>query len=95
MLKVALFDCMINEYYCSVDWRRDICPLFCPRRGVFGSLSILTIQGIKMLSTVTVQCRNNQSLFLLFCIIALVFFGLRVVPHFSSGIVERAKRERA
>ena len=27
MLKIALFDCAINEKYCSVDRGRDICPL--------------------------------------------------------------------
>ena len=32
---------------------------------------------------------------MVFSSIAICFFSLRVVPHFSSGIVERAKRERA
>ena len=28
MLKMALFDCAINENCCSVDGGRGICPLF-------------------------------------------------------------------
>ena len=28
MLKMALFDCAINEKCCSVDGGRGICPLF-------------------------------------------------------------------
>ena len=34
MLKMALFDCAINEKCCSVDGGRGICPLFSspPRR---------------------------------------------------------------
>ena len=30
MLKMALFDCAINEKYCSVDGGRGICRLFRP-----------------------------------------------------------------
>ena len=30
MLKMALFDCAINEKCCSVDGGRGICPLFSP-----------------------------------------------------------------
>ena len=34
MLKMALFDCVINEKCCSVDGGRGICPLFSsPPRG--------------------------------------------------------------
>ena len=34
MLKMALFDCAINEKRCSVDGGRGICPLFpSPPRG--------------------------------------------------------------
>ena len=36
MLKTALFDCAINEKYCSVDGGRGICPLFLsPPRGIW------------------------------------------------------------
>ena len=36
MLKMALFDCAINEKCCSVDGGRGICPLFSsPPRGVW------------------------------------------------------------
>ena len=36
MLKMALFDCAINEKCCSVDGRRGICPLFSsPHRGIW------------------------------------------------------------
>ena len=36
MLKTALFDCAINEKYCSVDGGRGICPLFSsPPRGIW------------------------------------------------------------
>ena len=35
MLKMALFDCAINEEGCSVDGGRGICPLFSsPSRGI-------------------------------------------------------------
>ena len=35
MLKMALFDCAINEKCCSVDGGRGICPLFSsPPRGI-------------------------------------------------------------
>ena len=35
MLKTALFDCAINEKFCSVDGGRGICPLFSsPLRGI-------------------------------------------------------------
>ena len=36
MLKMALFDCAINEKCCSVDGGRGICPLFSsPPRGIW------------------------------------------------------------
>ena len=36
MLKMALFDCTINEKCCSVDGGRGICPLFSsPPRGIW------------------------------------------------------------
>ena len=36
MLKMALFDCAINEKCCSVDGGRGICPLFsAPPRGIW------------------------------------------------------------
>ena len=36
MLKMALFDCAINEKCCSVDGGRGICPLFLsPPRGIW------------------------------------------------------------
>ena len=36
MLKMALFDCAINEKFCSVDGGRGICPLFSPPpRGIW------------------------------------------------------------
>ena len=36
MLKMALFDCAINEKSCSVDGGRGICPLFSSRpRGIW------------------------------------------------------------
>ena len=36
MLKMALFDCAINEKCCSVDGGRGICPLFSsPSRGIW------------------------------------------------------------
>ena len=37
MLKMALFDCAINEKCCSVDSGRGICPLCCPHHGGFDS----------------------------------------------------------
>ena len=36
MLKMALFDCAINEKCCSVDGGRGICPLFSsPPQGIW------------------------------------------------------------
>ena len=36
MLKMALFDCAINEKCCNVDGGRGICRLFSsPRRGIW------------------------------------------------------------
>ena len=36
MLKMALFDCAINEKCCSVDGGRGICPLFSSQpRGIW------------------------------------------------------------
>ena len=36
MFTTALFDCAINEKYCSVDGGRGICPLFLsPPRGIW------------------------------------------------------------
>ena len=54
MLKMALFDCAINENYCSVDGGRGICPLFSsPSRGIWQLKSPhpreFAIQGKKML----------------------------------------------
>jgi len=39
MLKMALFDCVINEKCCSVDGGWGICPLFHPHPRGFDSLS--------------------------------------------------------
>ena len=54
MLKMALFDCAINEKCCSVDGGRGICPLFSsPPRGIWQLKSPhpreFAIQGKKML----------------------------------------------
>ena len=35
MLKMALFDCAINEKCYSVDGGRGICPIFRPHPGAF------------------------------------------------------------
>ena len=53
MLKMALFDCAINEKCCSVDGGRGICPLFSsPPRGIWQLKSLhpreFAIQGKKM-----------------------------------------------
>ena len=54
MLKMALFDCAINEKCCSVDGGRSICPPFSsPPRGIWQLKSShpqeFAIQGKKML----------------------------------------------
>ena len=54
MLKMALFDCVINQKCRSVDGGRGICPLFpCPPRGIWQLKSPrsreFAIQGKKML----------------------------------------------
>ena len=54
MLKMALFDCAINEKCCSVDGGRGICPLFLsPPRGIWQLNTPhpqeFAIQGKKML----------------------------------------------
>ena len=52
MLKMALFDCAINEKCCSVDGGRGICPLFSSSPlGIWQLKSLhpweFAIQGIK------------------------------------------------
>ena len=42
MLKMALFDCAINEKCCSVDGGRGISLFFIPTPGVFASSRIPT-----------------------------------------------------
>ena len=42
MLKMALFDCAINEKRCSVDGGRGICPLFPSPPGGFDSSRVPT-----------------------------------------------------
>ena len=42
MLKMAPFDCAINEKCCSVDGGRCICPLFRPHLGGFDSSRVRT-----------------------------------------------------
>ena len=42
MLKMALFDCVINKKCCSVDGGRGICPLFRPHRGEIKSSRVAT-----------------------------------------------------
>ena len=42
MLKMAPFDCAINEKCCSVDGGRCICPLFRPHLGGFDSSRVHT-----------------------------------------------------
>ena len=56
MLKMALFDCAINEKCCSVDGGRGICPLFSsPPRGIWQLKSPhpreFAIQGKKKIQT--------------------------------------------
>ena len=57
MLKMALFDCAINEKFCSVDGGRGICPLFSsPPQGIWQLTSPhhleFAIQNKKMLACV-------------------------------------------
>ena len=42
MLKMALFDCAIDEKCCSVDGGRGICPLFSSPPGGFDSSRVPT-----------------------------------------------------
>ena len=42
MLKMALFDCAINEKCCSVDGGRGICPLFSSHPEGFDSSRVPT-----------------------------------------------------
>ena len=46
MFTTALFDCAINEKYCSVDGGRGICPLFCPHPGGFESSIVPTSRSL-------------------------------------------------